>query len=265
MPNVTIFEPNQRAMIAWNGTEEILLLSTDLKASESTKVLEVLPLPSEPKVTKGDVDVFRRATTLINRKVGDETKNLNTRDGVKIAEPAGEITFHEKIGAHNISVAHVLDPSGFVEWVDDYLKKAGVSNPVVPENLKATVKEYTNEKFNWFVFDVVDLDDKTKTNDAIQYRFKTGSLFYPLRISRTDTGETSIDLLILTPRLLTEFSGFNTDLIELRQPPISITSKELRSLNEDMDGLLGHQANMKLRVWHITSTLNSFYKDIVAR
>jgi hypothetical protein len=209
-------------MIAWNGTEEILLLSTDLKASESTKVLEVLPLPSEPKVTKGDLDVFRRATTLINRKVGDETKNLNTRDGVKIAEPAGEITFHEKIGAHNISVARVLDPRGFVEWVNDYLKKAGVSKPVVPKLLKASVTEYINDKFTWVVFDVVDLDDKTKTNDAIQYRFKTGSLFYPLRISRTDTGETSIDLLILTPRLLTEFSGFNTDLIELRQPPIGV-------------------------------------------
>jgi len=40
-PNVKIFEPNQRAMIAWNGDEEILLLSTDVSASESTLVLEV--------------------------------------------------------------------------------------------------------------------------------------------------------------------------------------------------------------------------------
>ena len=28
-PYVQIFEPNQRAMIAWNGTDQILLLSTD--------------------------------------------------------------------------------------------------------------------------------------------------------------------------------------------------------------------------------------------
>ena len=51
---VKIFEPNQRALLAWNGEEEILLLSTDLVASESTMVLEVLPLPSEPEVKKGD-------------------------------------------------------------------------------------------------------------------------------------------------------------------------------------------------------------------
>lgn len=48
IPGVQIFEPNQRAMIAWNGSEEILLLSTDLRASQATQVLEVLPLPSEP-------------------------------------------------------------------------------------------------------------------------------------------------------------------------------------------------------------------------
>jgi hypothetical protein len=31
-PEVTIFEPTQRALIAWNGEEEILILSTDLRA-----------------------------------------------------------------------------------------------------------------------------------------------------------------------------------------------------------------------------------------
>ena len=43
-PHVQIFEPTQRAMIAWDGREEILVLSTDLRASEPTKVLEVILL-----------------------------------------------------------------------------------------------------------------------------------------------------------------------------------------------------------------------------
>ena len=38
-PDIRIFEPKQRAMIAWNGEEEILLLTTDMKASDSTEVL----------------------------------------------------------------------------------------------------------------------------------------------------------------------------------------------------------------------------------
>jgi hypothetical protein len=52
---VDIGEPNQRGLIAFNGQEEILVLSTDLKASKPTKVLEVIPLPSEPKVSKADI------------------------------------------------------------------------------------------------------------------------------------------------------------------------------------------------------------------
>ena len=68
-PWVDVFEPNQRAVIAFNGAMEILLLSTDLRASEPTKVLEVVPFPSEPKVSKGNVDAFAKATEIINRKL----------------------------------------------------------------------------------------------------------------------------------------------------------------------------------------------------
>jgi len=47
---VVIFEPNQRAVIGFNGQEEILLLSADLRVPEPTKILQVLPLPGEPEV-----------------------------------------------------------------------------------------------------------------------------------------------------------------------------------------------------------------------
>ena len=101
---VQIFEPVQRALIAWNGEEEILLLSTDLRTSEPTKVLEVLPLPAEPKVTKGDTEVFRRATALINRKLMEQARADAKAKRESTVTPAGEVTFHERIGAHDISV-----------------------------------------------------------------------------------------------------------------------------------------------------------------
>ena len=121
-------------MIAWNGTEEILLLTTDMKASDSTEVLEVLPLPAEPIVKKGDIEIFRKATKLINNKLIEQHRIISKRNGGKerISQPAGEITFHKKIGAHNISVAHVLDKDGFINWAEDYLDSLGVKNPVIP-------------------------------------------------------------------------------------------------------------------------------------
>jgi len=77
---VRMFKPNQRAMIAWSGSKEILLLSTDMRASEATQVLEVVPLPSEPKVTKGDVETFEeppplsivKFTNLLSREAARE-------------------------------------------------------------------------------------------------------------------------------------------------------------------------------------------------
>lgn len=265
-PRVRIFEPKQRAMIAWSGDEEILLLSTDLRASAPTQVLEVIPLPSEPQVTKGDVDVFRRATNLINRKIRRRPfLAANSKEGRGLGVPAGEVTFHKRIGAHDVSVTHVLDGSGFVKWVEDYLRSAGVDNPRIPPALKSVVEEYIRDGFVWFVFDVVSLDETTKTNDAIQYRFRTNCLFYPLKITRTEEGLTSIELLVLTPRLLSHFPGIPVSRIRLMHEPVSITSRELRGLSEDMDDLLGHREDMKLRIWRIDGRLAEFEDDLIAR
>jgi len=94
-PRVVIFEPNQRAVIAFNGQEEILLLAADLRVSEPTKILQVLPLPSEPKVTKGDLEVFVQATNQINSKLRPPPA-MPAMGGMGGggALPAGEVTFH---------------------------------------------------------------------------------------------------------------------------------------------------------------------------
>ena len=268
-PNVKIFEPTQRAMIAWNGKEEILLLSTDLRASEPTKNLEVLPLPSEPVVKKGDVEVFRKAVALINRKLRRRRYDY-IKMGRGLAKeaappPAGEVTFHKKIGAHDISVTHVLNENGFIEWVEKYLKSVGVENPMIPEPLKKVVGEYIEDGFVWFVFDVVSLDEEPKTNEAIQYRFATKSLFYPLKIMRTETGETSIELLVLTPRLLSKFPGISIRKVRLLHHPVAISSRELRRLNKEMDELFGHREDLKLRIWQIRGRLSAFEDDLIAK
>jgi hypothetical protein len=56
--DVSVYEPGQKAIIAWNKGKEILILSTDVRASGETKVLEVMPLPSVPKIEKGDLKSF---------------------------------------------------------------------------------------------------------------------------------------------------------------------------------------------------------------
>jgi len=265
-PQVVIFEPNQRAVIAFNGQEEILLLSTDLRVSEPTKVLQVLPLPSEPKVTKGDPEVFVKATNLINSKLPPPPAmpamgGMGGMGGGG-ALPAGEVTFHEKIGSHDLTVTHVLNRRGFLDWVEDHLRKAGVDNPTVPEPMKAVVAEYLRDQFQWFVFDVVDVGTKVMTKEAIQYRFATRWLYYPLRITRSEEGDTNIRLLVLSPELV-QLPRLRGGTVRLAHEPIRITSKELESLgSEDLASLIKGDHSM-LRIWEITGPLSGFKSDIL--
>ena len=268
-PEVSIFEPTQRALIAWNGQEEILILSTDLRASRATKVLEVMPFPAEPRVTKGDVGVFRRAVKLINSKIVPPSLEAATVRGLAQdkaeAPPPGEITFHERIGAHDVAVTRVVSCDGFVEWVNGFLKRASVDNPVIPARLRGVVQEYLDDGFRWFAFDVVALEDRFKTLEALQYRFPTSALFYPVKISRSNRGQTSMELLVLSPTLLRTFTGIPLTQIQLRHKPVSLTSAEVRSLDRGIDALLGHQEDMKLRIWLVQGDFSSFDRDIIAQ
>ncbi len=266
LADVLIYEPVQRAMIAWNGEEEILLLSTDLRASAPTKVLEVLPLPAEPKVTQGDAEVFRRAVALINAKL-PRTRPPATGALARDlpSAPAGEVTLHERIGAHDINVIRVVEAARFVDWVGDYLRRAGVDNPQIPAPLKDVIGEYLRDGYEWFVFDVVELGTELRTNDAIQYRFASRQLYYPLRITRVEQGETDVHLLVLTPLLLSEFPGLPRSRVQLAHPPVTITGDELKDLCPDMHELLGRRATQQLRIWKINGRLDTFTADLLAK
>ena len=269
-PRVAIYEPNQRAVIAFDGREEILLLSQDLNVSEPTKVLQVLPLPSEPKVTKGDFGVFVKATNLVNERLGRNPKGggggmggLGGDGGARsVPLPAGTVTFHDKIGSHDISVTRVLNQRGFLDWVEKYLRKAGVDNPTIPEPMKAVVAEYLQDRFEWFVFDVVELGTELKTKDAIQYRFPTRRLYYPLRITRSEKGDTLIRLIVLSPQLV-NLPNPKDVRVRVVHEPIPISSKEVRSLgSDDLTSLMqGHHCI--LRIWEVTGPLSGFKKDIL--
>ena len=272
LPGVKLFEPTQRAAIAFNGTEEILLLSTDLRASKPTKVLEVLPLPDEPAVSKGDVAFFSKATALINQRLGRNKPaamggagSAGGMGGERAGPPpAGIVTLHEKIGAHEITVTKVVDKKRFIAWAEERLRKEGADNPTIPEPMKDVVAEYIKGRYLWFVFDVVDLKEELKTKDAVQFRFRTPALYYPMRITRTVTGDTLVQLLILSNRLLHLPKGGGMRA-KTAHEPIEISTAELEGLgNKDFSNLLKGQ-RCWLRIWEVRGPLSGFKRDVIAK
>ncbi len=263
--NVEIYEPHQRALIAWNGDEEILILSTDMRALQKTKVLEILPLPSKPTIQKANVEIFRAATRILNEKLRlKETSRAKEGEETR-PDLGGMLIFYKRIGVHEISLTHATDKQRFVDWANSLLKAGGADTPTIPDEL-ATVREaYIADGYTWFAFDVVTLDPSLTTSDAVQYRFKTDMLYYPLRITRTETGYTRIDLQVITKLRLKQFPGIHTDRVALLHEPVELNTYELRELSPDVDELLGHPESCLLRIWQMQGPLNGFRQDLLAK
>ena len=106
---VAVEEPTQKAVIAWNGSEQLMVLKTELKANRPGKLLEIMPLPGRPVVTKGDEHLFNRVLHLFRTKHG-----LPPIVAKGPAGPGARIIEELQIGNHRIAVAQVVDPTKFV-------------------------------------------------------------------------------------------------------------------------------------------------------
>lgn len=260
-----IYEPAQNAVVAWNGREEVLVLTTNLSASRPTKVLEVLPLPSEPVVTKGDATLFAKFNNLILSELRSNWYSGKGPGGSREgADTAAEVTFHEKIGAHDISVVHVLDSGFFAEWIAGFLKKNGAGPQKISPVLLATIEQYLLDGHHWFVFDVVELGRQTKTNEAVQYRFTTDKFYYPLRISNTDTGNTNIQLFAVTEIGLSQFFALPPEKIRQRHLPLRFAKTRILELNEEMAEMFSGP-EIHVQTLRIQGNLKEFDLDVLAR
>ena len=65
--DVDLNEPGQRAIIAHDGFEEILILGTDLIATSSAGALRFIPLPSEPEVSLAPKGCFEALSKLVKK------------------------------------------------------------------------------------------------------------------------------------------------------------------------------------------------------
>ncbi|MBS7628939.1 DUF2330 domain-containing protein [Candidatus Bathyarchaeota archaeon] len=195
--NVDVYGPGQKAIIAWNGEVERLILSTDLYASLETKVLELMPLPSEPILEMADFKSFQALQSLIMRKM-PRTISPGYRGGL-------EIIFHEKIGAHDITVLKANSTEELSRFITDYTAKMGISNiPPVSEGAYAIFEDYLMRGFNYWVLDLVDIPSTTRSIEPIAYEFKSQTIYYPMKISATTKGPTRINLYLITPEPLNE-------------------------------------------------------------
>lgn len=196
LPDVSIYEPGQKAIIGWNGKEEVMILSTEVYADTSTKVLEILPLPSKPKVEKGDFKAFQKLERLIFKH---RPKEIIAKRGITIPfkeeELFVEVVFREKIGPHSITVVKAEKGNDLTRWTRGFFKNSDFQ---FPQKLGPIFEKYIQAGKRFFVFDIIEIGEKRKPVEPLIYTFKSTSLYYPLEISSIVKGSSTIQLYILS-------------------------------------------------------------------
>ncbi|RLI42207.1 hypothetical protein DRO59_04855 [Candidatus Bathyarchaeota archaeon] len=200
-PEVSVYEPGQKAIVAWNGQEEILILSTDVISSSETLVVELLPLPSKPEIEIASFQSFEE----IQRLIWEEGLNrfmYSTKGEARSGSV--EVVFHEKIGAHNITVVKAVDATELVDWIGNFLQANSVDKTVSLGDFESVVKDYMGRGFRYYALDLITVTSDEKSVDPILYKFNSSFLYYPLVITSPVPGETEIILFLLTEAQVNE-------------------------------------------------------------
>jgi len=203
-PEVQVFEPGQKAVIAFNGEEEILYLSTDLYASDDVKVVELVPFPSKPEVKEGDKEMLKRLEKFLQpfvaprgfREDGGAKQGGGVAGGVEIIE-------FKKIGAHNITLLMAKEEKVFTDWIANKIGESIMRNEAFKKRLCDVVNHYIRLGFQYFAFDEVELTKDKRTVEPLEYRFRTPFPYYPLVVSSLMSGDTNITLAFIAPRAIT--------------------------------------------------------------
>jgi len=92
-------------------------------------------------------------------------------------------------------------------------------------------------------------------------------VFYPLRISTLEQGETKVDLLVFTPTLMGQFTGLPKSTIQ-QQPVVNVSLAEVEALEESWRGFFAPatpQPELTMNQWAIEGDIGTFAKDVKAR
>ncbi|MCD6309150.1 MAG: DUF2330 domain-containing protein [Candidatus Eremiobacteraeota bacterium] len=200
-PNISIYQEGQKAICAWNGKEEIMILATDLKASGKTRVLEFLPLPSKPtRVEKSSNAPFEEIQRLIKSNSPPAPESFRMKGKIESGTDSVEVVFHEKIGAHDITIVRVYDIADFMNWIYKFLQKEAVEySPAWGERARPLLEDLLHKGLKYYVFDIIDLTPDRQTIEPIMYKFSSSALYFPLKVSSLDKGRVEIGLFLFTP------------------------------------------------------------------
>jgi len=276
-PTIRIDETGQNAIVAWNGNEEVIILSTNVRSSAEIPAIEILPLPSNPsKVTSGDAESFGKIAKLLKEK--DEFLKqwirrargfgagfgLGDGDRSDAESPSIEITLHQKIGSHDITVVKINDLDYFLDWVKNFTSSKGFGEGVISQEFRNTVSSYLQRDIRYFVFDVIEANTTQQTINPIIYRFDTSFLYYPQEITAASSVADSyadVNVFLVAKGLISEDRIRESNLQVGYYNGLEFSLGELNQVSPEVASLFN--SNVYVTHSYHSGFLNDLTKDLV--
>ncbi len=238
--NIDLTEPAQRAIIAHDGFEEVLILSTDFDTSTSTKIVRFIPFPSEAKISQPDTNPFSNLKKIIEEYGLVYLKFYKGGTGEEGIEVIGE----QILGPHKIIQVKVNDFYDFSDWVKKLFKEESIDKEGFTQKEEEIVRYYLQKGISYFVFDIVNLKDGTNPILPLVYRFNTRHFYYPLVTSSLFPGDGTIELFVISKRgsQLEKLARFPMPHPWKRSNTAVITWEDMETLSPEIAHLMGAHA-----------------------
>lgn len=193
---VSVYEPGQKAVIAWDGENEVLILSTDVWASDNIWALELIPLPSQP--ASPEAGSFSSFSAIEDILWEDAINVYATRGYGAPASAPLEVIFHENIGAHDVTVVRATSAGDLIDFAENAVAGKENAEGVSWSGLEALAADYLQRGMSYWVLDLIDLSSHSKSRQPIVYTFRSDYLYFPLEISSLASGQTEITIFTFT-------------------------------------------------------------------
>ena len=236
---VQVFEPGQKAIIAYDGFEEMIILSTDLSATAAAHVIEFMPLPSKPEVALADAKTFRRLDAIVRAHNLEFVIMYKGRAGGPLESARVSLIMHQRLGPHDISVVKTDDLGAFIKWMKKFFDKKGFDPWTPSEKERYVIGDYIDKGYRYFAFDVLEIGAAPRTIEPLVYTFKTDKLYYPMTISTLFAGGTQIDLYLITN---TGRYAQRIDARFLKSTSARISADEMKKVHPEIASLMGRNA-----------------------
>lgn len=251
---VRVFEPGQYAVIAFNGEEELLYLTTKVRASSKTKAIQLIPFPTRPEVNKGDLSVLQSIQSFLWPRVWRVRGWVNAHNAARAIQEAVTVLAQQRIGSHNLTILKANEKKTLYEWLRKKIGK-DVENRKWFKIFRDVINHYHACGFRYWVLDEIELQTNNRFVEPLVYRFRCPFMYYPLVISAPVEGETTITIAAFSvdaaPFVEAMPDGFQDALMmpNGRRGTLTLSSDQLRTIWAAAAELFGSGESVELCIY----------------